>query len=183
MQATANAAPDPRRSTKKRKGMIATPKPKRTKPRCGLCGKAGKARKTDCCGNWICDDHDKYVLFSYARNSCSRNHDRYTLCAYHHGEGHSGHWKDCKECRDSFKTEMYVWYGTNEYNFEKLDNPPAFEPTLCSGCGKVIHLGTDGYAQLGDKYTCEKCHEAEMRKKVRQVSGASSRRQNVKSER
>jgi hypothetical protein len=52
--------------------------------RCGLCGKKGKLTRTDCCGQWICDDEDKYVMFSYARNSCHRNHRRYTLCGYHH---------------------------------------------------------------------------------------------------
>ncbi len=60
------------------------------KPRCGLCGKATNLTKTECCGNWICDDEDQYVMFSYARNSCLRNHRRYTLCGYHHTEGHEG---------------------------------------------------------------------------------------------
>ena len=128
-----------------------------TKRRCGLCGKTGKLTKTECCGNLICDDEDKYVLFSYARNSCYRNHRRYTLCGYHHSEGHDGHWQDCDECRRSFGTEMYVWYGTNEYNFEKLANPPSFEPTHCSECGVVIRLGTDGHSQRGDEYWCEAC--------------------------
>ena len=36
-------------------------------------------------------------------------------------------------------------HGTNEYNFEKLENPPTFKPTYCGGCGRVIHLGTDGF--------------------------------------
>jgi hypothetical protein len=89
---------------------MTTSKPKGKKPCCGLCGKVGKVRETDCCGNWICDDQDKYVPFSYSRNSCNRNHDRYTLCGSHYNEGHSGLWKDCDECRKSFNTEMYVWY-------------------------------------------------------------------------
>jgi hypothetical protein len=38
-------------------------------PRCGLCGKRGGLIQTECCGQWICDDEDNYVLFSYARNS------------------------------------------------------------------------------------------------------------------
>ena len=42
-------------------------------PRCGLCGKMANLTKTECCGRWICDDEDKYVLFSYARYSCHRN--------------------------------------------------------------------------------------------------------------
>jgi hypothetical protein len=47
--------------------------------RCGLCGETKKLTRTLCCVNLICDDEDKYVMFSYARNSCHRNHDRYTL--------------------------------------------------------------------------------------------------------
>lgn len=127
------------------------------RPRCGLCGKTGKLTKTDCCGQWICDDEDQYVLFSYDTNSCHRNHDRYTLCAHHHEEGHAGAWQDCPECREDFETEMYVWYGTNEYNFEKLANPPAYEPTTCAKCGKVIHLGEGGYSICGNDYFCIRC--------------------------
>ena len=145
------------------------------KPHCGLCGKTVKLIKTDCCGNWICEDEHKYVLFSYARNSCHRNHSRYTLCAHHYNEGHTGNWKDCKECRNSFETEMYVWYGTNEYNFEKLPNPPAFEPTKCSKCGIVIKLGTDGYTQSGGEYWCEECSAKEIEKRFRRTT-ASRRR-------
>lgn len=149
--------------------------PRTDKPRCGLCGKTGKLIKTECCGNWICDDEHKYVLFSYARNSCYRNHSRYTLCAYHHSEGHTGDWKDCEECRESFETEMYVWYGTNEYNFEKLPNPPSYEPTVCSKCGTVIRLGTDGYTQSGDEYWCEVCSAKEMEKEFRRRAGSRRR--------
>ncbi len=137
--------------------MSQSPKTNPAKPRCGLCGKTRNLVKTECCGNWICDDHHKYVLFSYARNSCARNHDRYTLCSFHRHNGHKGHWKDCKKCRASFQTEMYVWYGTNEYNFEKLENPPHFEPTRCDRCGVVIKLGTDGHS-VGPRGTlCERC--------------------------
>ena len=89
-----------------------------SKPRCGLCGKTRKLTKTFCCDHWICDDSDTYVMFSYARNSCWRNHDRYTLCAYHYHEGHTGTWQTCKTCRESFDIEDYVDMATNEYNFE-----------------------------------------------------------------
>jgi hypothetical protein len=129
----------------------------KARPRCGLCGKTGKLTKTECCDQWICDDEDQYVLFSYARNSCYRNHDRFTLCSYHYHEGHKGDWKECRKCREDFETEMYVWYGTNEYNFEKLANPPKYEPTECAECGKIIKLGEDGYSVFKGKYLCEKC--------------------------
>lgn len=131
--------------------------------RCGLCGKTKNLTKTECCGNWICDDEQNYVIFSYARNSCSRNHSRYTLCGYHFNEGHAGDWKDCAKCRDEFETEMYVYYGTNEYNFEVLPNPPAFEPTKCAECGNVIDLGNDGYTSLGEQYWCARCAARRLR--------------------
>lgn len=127
-------------------------------PRCELCGKKKKNLiKTDCCGNWICDDEGGYVMFSYAHNSCSRNHRRYTLCGYHNNEEHKGDWKTCKKCRESIEPEMYAWYGTNEYNFEKLENPPEFEPTLCSKCGERIVLSDGGYSSLCGVYRCENC--------------------------
>jgi len=132
------------------------------KPRCGLCGKTKKLTKTECCGQWICDDEDKYVIFSYATNSCYRNHRRYTLCGYHYTEEHPGDWKDCPKCRNAFETEMYVFYGTNEFNFQKLENPPAYLPTKCARCGVVISLGYDGYSIKGNEYWCEECTHNEM---------------------
>ena len=137
----------------------------KTGPRCGLCGKTENLTKTECCGNWICDDEQNYVLFSYANNSCYRNHRRYTLCAYHYNEGHDGDWKDCDKCREDIETEMYVWYGTNEYNFEKLTNLPDYEPTKCSDCGNVIVLGEDGYSMSGNKYYCNLCTNKRMQKR------------------
>ncbi|MBU4257466.1 hypothetical protein KJ586_03610 [Patescibacteria group bacterium] len=134
-----------------------------SKPKCGLCGKRKKLVKTDCCGNWICDDEDKYALFSYARNSCSRNHRRFTLCGHHNAEEHKGDWKNCQECLKDFEheLEMYVWYGTNEYNFTKLESSPAFEPTYCSKCGKRIVLPDGGYSVLCDVYRCDQCEITE----------------------
>jgi hypothetical protein len=132
------------------------------KPRCGLCGKTKKLTKTECCGQWICDDEEKYVIFSYARNSCYRNHGRFTLCGSHYAEEHEGSWQDCPICRNGFETEMYVYYGTNEFNFEKLKNPPAYLPTKCAKCGVMISLGYDGYSQKGNEYWCEECTHKEM---------------------
>jgi hypothetical protein len=52
---------------------------------------------------------------------------------------------------------MYVYYGTNEYNFVKLENPPSYEPTLCETCGKVIRLAEDTYSMKGEGYYCARC--------------------------
>lgn len=129
-------------------------------PKCGLCGKEGNLTKTQCCNNWICDDAENYVLFSYARNSCLRNHDNYTICSYHHNNEHEGDWLTCQKCIADFDTEDYVDMATNEYNFVKLQNPPHFDPTLCSKCGAVIKRADGGYTQLGTEYTCGKCSDS-----------------------
>jgi len=126
-------------------------------PKCGLCGKTINLTKTECCGQWICDDEHNYALFSYARNSCSRNHRRYTLCGHHYEEEHSGSWQTCKKCQEDFETEMYVYYGTNEYNFVKLENPPKYKPSRCAKCKKIISLSEDGYSMKGGKYFCMEC--------------------------
>lgn len=133
-------------------------RPAATPRQCGLCRKTRTLTKTECCGQWICDDEGTYVLFSYARNSCHRNHSRYTLCGFHHTEEHPGCWTTCTRCRDEIaETEMYVWYGTNEYNFERLKNPPAYEPTRCAKCRKVIVLSQDAYTTSGAGYVCGAC--------------------------
>jgi hypothetical protein len=124
---------------------------------CGLCGRGGKLTTTECCGQTICDDLDKYVMFSYARNSCYRNHTNQTICAYHHNEEHAGSWKECQLCLRDQVPEMYAWFATNEFNFEKLENPPTFEPTLCAGCGKRIVLSEGGYTLVKGKHWCEAC--------------------------
>lgn len=145
-----------RKSRKSKKGT------RPPKPVCGLCGSTENLTRTECCDNWICDDEHEYVMFSYARNSCHRNHRRYTLCGFHYMEGHEGSWQDCDKCREAFETEMYVHYGTNEYNFETLPNPPAYEPTKCHTCGEVIVLGDGGYSMQGGNFFCPECSAESM---------------------
>ena len=142
---------------KKAKRPKKRPERKTAGARCGLCGSTVNLTKTECCNQWICDDEEQYVLFSYARNSCHRNHRRYTLCGYHYAEEHSGDWKTCPECRDDIETEMYVYYGTNEYNFETLEDPPDYEPTRCSKCNSIIVLAEGGYSTKGGEYFCGEC--------------------------
>ena len=142
--------------------MTAKTNKNKTVPACGLCGKKKKPREqTDCCGHWVCGSENEYVMFSYSRDICSRNHRRFTLCGHHHTEEHKGKWQTCKKCRADFdhELEMYVWYGTNEYNFEKLENPPKFPRTHCAGCEKIICLPDDGFTSLKDIYVCEECME------------------------
>jgi len=124
---------------------------------CGLCGATKNLTRTECCEQWICDDEDQYRLFSYDRNSCSRNHRRYTLCGHHDAAGHQGKWQECSACREQIETELYVYYGTNEYNFERLVNPPIFEPTRCVKCKNTIALGQDGHSMTREGYYCMTC--------------------------
>lgn len=129
----------------------------KSKKQCGLCGETKDLMRTGCCGQWICDDEDQYKLFSFSHNSCARNHRRFTLCGHHYVERHVGKWQECNKCRDDIDTEMYVHYGTNEYNFEKLVDPPDFEPTKCIKCKKTIRLGNDAYSVTRDGYFCSRC--------------------------
>lgn len=149
----------PRKTHKK---VQKTARRRSSEPRCGLCGKTGRLTQTVCCGQWICNDEHKYVPFSYARNSCHRNHRRFTLCGYHFTEEHPGDWRECPKCRNDFETEMYVYFGTNEYNFVKLDNPPEYEPTRCKTCNRIIRLGEDGYTIKSGAYYCTNCFEIDL---------------------
>lgn len=110
----------------------------------------------------------KYSLeeLKQAKYQYSKDSYREFYRAIEDTEEHSGHWKDCQECRNSFETEMYIWYGTNEYNFEKLENPPKYEPTKCARCGIVIRLGEDGYSTFGRNYFCEACTNIEHEKQI-----------------
>lgn len=76
-------------------------------------------------------------------------------------EGHKGNWMTCEDCRQNIETEMYVWYGTNEYNFVKLENPPKYEPTRCSKCNRVIRLAEESWSTKGGDYFCEQCTASE----------------------
>ncbi|WP_425363556.1 hypothetical protein [Candidatus Tisiphia endosymbiont of Hybos culiciformis] len=90
-----------------------------TKQKCQLCGSTTKPlTTTDCCNNLLCDDAHTYVVFSYAKNSCYRNHDRYTLCSSHYQDNHQGKWQDCKKCKADFNEVDYVEMATNRYNFK-----------------------------------------------------------------
>jgi|SRR3990167_4199941 len=132
------------------------------KPKCGLCGSSKKKlTKTLCCNHWICDDEDSYVVFSYARNSCYRNHDRYTLCSYHFNEDHSGKWQNCQKCKEEFELPDYVHMGTNEYNFEILKNPEKVT-IACAHCGFVANTVEAFVIQTLKGYYCpkEKCQKA-----------------------
>jgi len=113
-------------------------------------------------------------MFSFAHNSCSRNHRRYTLCGLHSNEEHAGDWKNCTQCREGMNIEMYVYFGTNEYNFEALPDPPAFEPTKCADCGKVIVLGDSSFSCSTSGYRCDSCTARIMSEMVRSAKGKSS---------
>lgn len=123
--------------------------------KCGICGGTKNLLKTECCKNWICD-LDIEISSSH-RKRCYKKHSRFTLCGFHYNEGHFGHWQNCEECRSQFETEMYVYYGTNKYNFEKLESSSQFEPTKCHACAKVISLSEDSYSRAGSVYYCQEC--------------------------
>lgn len=122
---------------------------------CGLCGATTNLTKTPCCDNWVCDDADKYVPFSYARNSCYRNHDRYTICAVHYHANHKDDWQSCKKCKDEYGIEDYVDFATNDFNFVKLKNPPKIK-IKCINCGFESGSMQDFALQTNKGFYCDK---------------------------
>lgn len=130
----------------------------------GPCGKTKNLIKTPRCDNWICDDMHEYVAFSYATNSCYRNHDRYTLCSYHYHENHPGNWQNCEKCKDAFEIENHADFGTNDFNFEKLTNPPEIL-IKCANCNFQSNSAQDFAFQTSKGWYCDKkkCQEAAMK--------------------
>jgi len=127
------------------------------KPRCGLCRNAtGPLTRTECCNRLVCDDLSNYELFSYGRNSCRRNHDRYTVCSYHHDRQHGTlDWKNCEQCKSGLGLYEFVQRGINpkgasgKYNFgdNVLINPPHVEHPKCSKCNRPIITRDEGFTQ------------------------------------
>ena len=108
-----------------------------------------REKRRNVCGNWVSGDEGDYVMFSIRRDICSRE----TIAVLRSAgitirRDIKGGWKTCKKCYDDFKheLEMYVWYGTNEYNFERLPNPPGFEPTYCAKCKEKSSLSDGGWS-------------------------------------
>lgn len=96
------------------------PSPPSADTYCGLCGKTDNLTRTECCDRAICDDEGSYQMFSYSGVCCSRNHRRYTLCGYHHGEGHQEKdWKKCEKCvgGDLLNLTTAITQGTSELPF------------------------------------------------------------------
>lgn len=125
--------------------------------KCELCGRAQNLLKTRCCKSWVCDDYEDYKTFPLKKKSCLINHGRFTICGYHYYNSHQGHWQVCETCKKCLETEIYVWYGTNQFNFEKLKNIPVYTSKACFKCKRVIHLAVEPYTVLNEKYTCFHC--------------------------
>ena len=134
-------------------------------PQCGLCGaRKGPLMRTECCNKLVCDDEDSYVLMSYSREHCSRNHRRYTLCASHHEEKHKGKWQNCEKCKHDSRLPdgavNYDWAvraGNNpdhpyKFNFEedamKFDWEEEVKYPCCHKCQRGIDTWMDGYSMV-----------------------------------
>ena len=134
---------------------------------CGLCGKQGPLRRTDCCNRPVCDDYHKYQVNTFSRVSCSRNHERYTICGNHKREHpkETCHWQECFKCLTGYSDlESYAGQGTSYCNFadDAWDDAPPFEPTHCAKCGKLVKLNGEDYTRVPDRkgsILCDPCGE------------------------
>ena len=141
--------------------------------RCFVCGaKDDEAQLgfTECCNSVVCDNEHEYEMMSYSQDHCKRSHCRYTLCGYHHTEGHVGDWRVCGQCKDDFlggklEGSARSWYSTNGFNMT-----PALESDLpqgsfitepCGGCDGRITPGHDSvstsFTRDGQVTLCSRC--------------------------
>jgi hypothetical protein len=74
-----------------------------------------------------------YIPSTFLKNSCRRNHDKYTLCGQHFREKHIGDWKKCKICKNQNSDVDYTNLSTNNFNFEKLNIQK--KEIKCANCG------------------------------------------------
>jgi len=111
---------------------------------CGLCGKQGPLKQTDCCNRTICDmSEDPFTNPENVLDICPRNHRLYTLCGIHYdNHPQTCDWRDCQKCKDNIiPFERFVGYGTSRYNFDGTwKDPPTFPPTNCEKCGKLLFV-------------------------------------------
>eukprot|EP01029_Cantina_marsupialis_P004276 TRINITY_DN1430_c0_g4_i1.p1 TRINITY_DN1430_c0_g4~~TRINITY_DN1430_c0_g4_i1.p1 ORF type:complete len:263 (-),score=43.21 TRINITY_DN1430_c0_g4_i1:210-998(-) len=131
------------------------------KKACIICGSKRNLTLTECCGMPVCDNEDEYVMFSYSREFCIRNHSRYTLCGFHATEGHDGDWRECSKCFDDLRGEAISWYGTNGWNctpmLEKDIKKDDMLSEKCVHCGGRIMTGFEGHSSSRDGISCETC--------------------------
>jgi hypothetical protein len=152
----------------KKKGKTQTAK--QNKPKCGICGKSTRLKKTECCDQWICDDWNPGSVPAAASNSCSQNHLRLTLCGHHFLSKHPGEVNDCSLCKGAFEEEIYTYLKTNEYNINTPhaprkkktpilvpDNHPESEYGKCAQCNKQIDLADDSYTIKDNRFYCTDC--------------------------
>ena len=69
--------------------------------KCGMCRNDDGLTQTDCCGRWICSDHER---------GCYREHEKYSVCYWHFNEGHAPvfaeDWQDCISCAAEFPSGL-----------------------------------------------------------------------------
>jgi len=139
-----------------------------TNERCSICGSTAAEVQlgyTECCNIRVSDNAHEYQMFSYDRSHCMRSHDRYTACASHCHEGHSGDWRECAEC-NSLDCGARRWHATNAFSLV----PPlahmacpqgSFITQECYQCHSRIHNGFDGcsmsYEGGQTRLTCLNC--------------------------
>lgn len=133
---------------------------------CALCNEKITERKTyltRCCQR-------KMHFEAYTKWCCSEQHERYSVCYIHAGNKHSGHWKDCRECRiQSTPCDYEDWACSKSANHDPLDReqlPPTKKAT-CDKCDKQSEM-------WADVDTCATCTMIASLKAVDEANSASS---------
>eukprot|EP01133_Synstelium_polycarpum_P012996 gene12996-15287_t len=154
---------------------------KSSEKKCHICGQQPsrnlKLTRTECCGNWVCDNEDQYQLFSGSRDFCGRSHAKYTICGTksHTARKHqSPDWRTCQQCKveppekgmlaglfgGPPSKESSLYFGTNGYNFMPMLNVPYNRVTVdCGRCKRAFLSYIEGSSlTMGDNtIICPEC--------------------------
>ncbi|MBI4864626.1 MAG: hypothetical protein HY815_30880 [Candidatus Riflebacteria bacterium] len=124
---------------------------------CIVCGGGRKVTTTACCDLPICDDWAEFVPYSDPVDCCSRSHDRYTLCGYHHSVGHDGDWVSCRECWDAFPSDLYACFAENRFNLPSEVPLVVGQLSRCDACGREVSLLAESFWAVSGELICSRC--------------------------
>ena len=78
-----------------------------------------------------------------------------TFCLTHYYSKHKGKWQECKQCKDEYSIENYVYFATNDFNFEKLPNAPKIT-IRCVNCEFESNTMEDFAFETSEGFYCTK---------------------------
>lgn len=134
-------------------------RPRDDRTGCTACGRRGEVKPSECCGLLFCAGGSPFSPYASPLAHCERSHSRYTVCGYHHGQGHAGPWANCEVCKSDFEPQLYEYYASNRCNSGQRPYDSKLHHPRCNDCARWIDLLADGYWVEGGGFLCIRCAE------------------------